>query len=270
MNTTLKGKRAVVTASSSGIGSGIANALAAAGADVVVNFRTSATDAEKTAAAIRQIGRKCTVIRADVTDTDDVNDLITASAKALGGIDIVVNNAGEFFFGSLMNTEVGDFKRVIDSNLVSAFASSRAALPHLIEAGGGVIVNIGLSPVDRVRGAPNVGAYAIAKTGIAVFTRTLAAEVAEFGVRVNSVSPGLIDNLSLPPEQEAWMARRVPFGRLGTIDEVAAAVLFLVSPAASYVSGTNIDVAGAWDWTNRPVDHDSIVKDLFERADAPK
>jgi NAD(P)-dependent dehydrogenase (short-subunit alcohol dehydrogenase family) len=129
------------------------------------------------------------------------------------------------------------------------------------------VTNIGLSPVHLVRGAPNLAAYTIAKTGIVILSRTLAVEEAPYGIRVNCVSPGLIDNGMLAPEQEKWMRERVPAGRLGTAEEVAEAVAFLFSDRASYISGANLSVSGGWDWEDRPTEHDGHVSGLFGLQD---
>lgn len=156
-----------------------------------------------------------------------------------------------------------EWRHVLDSNLSSAFYTSRAVLTGMRERGRGCIVNVGLSPVYMVRGAPNVAAYAIAKTGVVVMSMTMATEEAPHGIRVNCVSPGLIDTGYLPPEQAEWMQKRVPMGRMGRPEEVADAVLFLASERASYVSGANLTVSGGWDWQNRPTDHDGDVTSLF-------
>lgn len=266
MDLNLKGKKALVTGASRGIGKTIAVELASHGADVTVNYLTSVTDANETVRRIEEHGASGWAVRGDVTVEADAQRLVQDTATLMGGIDILVNNTGEFFFGSITQTSAADFDRVLKSNLSSVFYMCKAVLAEMSDSGGS-IVNIGLSPVDRVRGAANVGCYSIAKAGVLILTRTLAAEVAKAGIRVNFVSPGLIDNGHLPAAQAEWMQRRVPFGRLGTSTEVAAAVVFLVSPAASYISGSGIEVSGAWDWLNRPVDHDSMVDDLFGRTD---
>ena len=258
----LKGKKALVTGASRGIGSTIALELARHGADVTVNYRSSLAEATDTVKKIEETGSNGWTIQADVTIEEDAKRLVQEATELMGRIDILINNTGEFFFGSMMQTSTEDFNRVLQSNLGSVFQMCKAVIPGM-SGKGGSIVNIGLSPVDRVRGAANVGSYSIAKTGVLILTRTLAAEVAEAGIRINCVSPGLIDNGHLPAAQAEWMQRRVPLGRLGTSAEVAAAVIFLVSPAASYISGSVLEVSGAWDWLNRPVDHDTIVDDLF-------
>lgn len=138
-----------------------------------------------------------------------------------------------------------------------------AILPGMRERRKGRIINIGLSPTHMVRSAPNIAAYSISKTGVLILTRTLASEEAPYGITVNCLSPGLIDNGYLPPEQAKWMEKRVPMGRLGRPEEVANAVTFLVSKKASYISGANLSVSGAWDWDDRPTNHDNEVYDLF-------
>jgi NAD(P)-dependent dehydrogenase (short-subunit alcohol dehydrogenase family) len=264
----LKGKKALVTGASRGIGKTIALELARHGADVAVNYRCSLAEANDTVRGVEATGSSGWAIQADVTIEEDAKRLVQQATQYMGSIDILVNNTGEFFFGPMMQTTTEDFNRVLQSNLSSVFHMCKAVIPGM-SGQGGSIVNIGLSPVDRVRGAANVGVYSIAKTGVLILTRTLAVEVAQAGIRMNFVSPGLIDNGHLPVAQAEWMRERVPFGRLGTSAEVAAAVIFLVSPAASYISGSGLEVSGAWDWLNRPVDHDSIVGDLFGGTGQP-
>jgi 3-oxoacyl-[acyl-carrier protein] reductase len=176
---------------------------------------------------------------------------------------VLVNNVGEFGLSPIAAMSYVEWRKILGSNLDSAFLMSSLALPGMRQRGYGRIINIGLGPVHLVRAAPNIAAYAVAKTGVVVLTLSLAAEEAPYGITVNCVSPGLIDNGHLPPEQAQWMHKRVPMGRLGRAEEVARAVAFLVSDEASYVSGANLTVSGGWDWFNRPVDHDGDVTGLF-------
>jgi 3-oxoacyl-[acyl-carrier protein] reductase len=258
----LNNKTALVTGGSRGLGRAIALELAKQGADVVINYRKNREAAEGTAAEINSSGGRASCLQADVCDPCEVKRLIEEASARLGRLDILVNNVGEFFFSPLARTTHADWERVLNSNLHSVFMLCNAALPLMREAGG-CIVNIGLSPVDRVRGAPNVAAYSIAKTGVVILTRSLAVEEARHGIRVNCVSPGLIDNGYLPPAQQTWMEKRVPMGRLGKAEEVAQSVSFLASDSASYISGANLAVSGAWDWEDRPTSHDGLVDDLF-------
>jgi NAD(P)-dependent dehydrogenase (short-subunit alcohol dehydrogenase family) len=254
---------ALVTGAARGIGRAIAEAFGEAGWDVAVNYRSSEEDAAEVVERIRGRGRKAVAVAADVTDPDGAAGAIAEAEERLGPIEALVNNVGDFFFKPLAAMSHAEWQHVLDSNLSSAFLTSRAVLPGMRRRARGCIVNIGLSPVHLVRGAPNVAAYAVAKTGVVVMTLTMATEEAPYGVRVNCVSPGLIDTGYLPPEQAEWMRKRVPMGRLGRPEEVADAVLFLVSERASYVSGANLTVSGGWDWQNRPTDHDGDVTRLF-------
>ncbi len=198
-----------------------------------------------------------------MTEPDSVARAVAETEERLGPIEVLVNNVGEFFLKPLSSMSLDEWRFVIDSNLSSAFYTSRAVLPGMRRRKRGRIVNVGLSPVHMVRAAPNVAAYAVAKTGIVVMSLSMAVEEAPYGITVNCVSPGLIDNGHLPPEQGRWMRKRVPMGRMGRAEEVAEAVVFLVSDRASYVSGANLAVSGGWDWQNRPTDHDDDVAGLF-------
>jgi NAD(P)-dependent dehydrogenase (short-subunit alcohol dehydrogenase family) len=259
---------ALVTGGSRGLGSAIAVALAAAGCDVAVNYRSAEDAAAAVVGKVEATGRRGVAVRGDVTDPDDAARVVAQAQERLGPIGVLVNNVGEFHFARLGSMSYDEWRQVIDSNLGSAFLMTQLVLPGMRERRYGRIVNIGLGPVHLVRAAPNVAAYAVAKTGVVVLTLSLAVEEAPHGITVNCVSPGLIDNGYLPPEQAQWMHRRVPMGRLGQPDEVARAVAFLASDQASYVSGANLTVSGGWDWFNRPTDHDGDVTGLF--LDAPR
>lgn len=262
----LQGARALVTGGTRGIGRAIAEHLARAGADVALNFRTDERAAE---AAARELsagtGRRVVLARGDVADPVQARAVVERAAGELGGLSILVNNAGPFRLQPLSSTTPAEFRAVLDANLGSAHACTFAALPHLRRAARAVIVNLGLSATgELVRGAPHVGPYAIAKTGVAVYTKSLAAELAPEGIAVVCVAPGLIDNGHLDELQKQWMERRVPAGRLGTAAEVAEVVGFAVSERARYLSGAVLAVAGGWDWAQdrSPFGEDA---ELFQR-----
>jgi NAD(P)-dependent dehydrogenase (short-subunit alcohol dehydrogenase family) len=261
----LEGCLALVTGSSRGIGRAIALRLAADGADVAINYRAQENLAASLIHEIRTLGRSAVAIKADVADIADAENLVRHVEASLGVPDIVVNNVGEFALSPVAKTPPEMWRAVLDSNLNSVYHVCWFVLPLMRAHGGGSIVNVGLGPAHMIRGAPNIAAYSIAKTGVIIFSKTLAIEEAANGIRANCVSPGLIDNGSLPVEQENWMAKRVPMGRLGRPEEVAAAISFLVSPAASYISGANLEVTGAWDWQDRRSDFDAEVYELFVR-----
>ena len=261
----LSGRTAVITGASRGIGRALALRLAELNASVLVNYRADEAAADSVVAAIRELGGNAIKARADVTAEATADDLMSDALAEYGSVDILVNNVGEFTLGRLADITPGRWRHILDSNLNSVYYLCRAGIGIMRQQGRGRIVNIGLSPVHLIRGAPNIAAYAIAKTGVLVLTRSLAAEEAAHGITVNCVSPGLIDNGYLPAAQRSWMERRVPMGRLGRPEEVAQAVAFLASDAASYISGANIAVAGGWDWEDRSADIDSSVEGLFSR-----
>lgn len=260
----LAGQTALVTGSSRGIGRAIAVCLGERGADVAVNYRSDEAAAGEVVDLLRRLGRRALAIRADVSDPSEVATMAATAQKELGPIDILVNNVGEFTLKSLADTSEREWAEILASNLSSAFYTSRHLLRDMRARRRGRVVNIGLSPTHLVRAAPNVAPYAIAKTGLAILTRSLAAEEARYGITVNCVAPGLIDNGFLPPAQKRWMEQRVPLGRLGRPEDVAEAVAFLLSDVASYVSGATLAVAGGWDWEDRPTWHDEQVRSVFE------
>lgn len=254
---------AIVTGSSQGIGRTIALTLARQGADVAVVYRQNQTDALVVKAQIEGLGRRAIAVQADVTKPMEVNMLMDTVIEQLGSVGILVNNVGEFSLKPLAVMKYEDWQYVLESNLSSVFYCCRAILDKMRNQKWGRIINIGLSPMWQSRGAPNITAYAVAKQGVLTLTRSLAVEEAPYGITVNCVSPGLIDNGYLPPEQKEWMLKRVPMGRLGRPEDVAEAIAFLVSDCASYISGANLAVAGAWDWEDRPTTHDGDVYALF-------
>ncbi|MBO1332968.1 SDR family NAD(P)-dependent oxidoreductase [Streptomyces sp. VRA16 Mangrove soil] len=252
MSSDLQGSRALVTGAGHGIGRAIAVALAAAGCDVAVHYRGSAEEAGRTVAAIEELGRRAKAFQADVTVTAEVDGLVADTVGFLGGLDVLVCNAGHLI-GRATVAEMSDehFDRVIDANLTSTFRTCRAALPHLSASPAGRIVTMS-SLAAHNGGGPGSVAYAAAKAGIRGFTKALAKEVAGAGVTVNAVAPGFIkgtafhDTFTAPEAQEA-MAAGIPVGRPGTPEDVAASVVHLASPAAGFLTGTTLDIdGGVW------------------------
>ncbi|SDX70011.1 3-oxoacyl-[acyl-carrier protein] reductase [Amycolatopsis xylanica] len=258
---------ALVTGGARGIGSALCERLAEEGAMVAVNYRSDAASAQALVDRLRASGARAVMVKADLCEPEQAERAVRQTAEAFGSeVSILVNNVGEFVLGAVAETSALRWKAIIDSNLNSAFYATKAALPGMRSRGFGRVITIGLAPALDVRGAPNLAAYTVAKTGIAVLTRSLATEEARHGITVNCVAPGLIDNGHLPPEQAGWMAKRVPAGRLGTSGDIADAVAFLVSDRAGYISGATLSVSGGWDWGDRPVDHDADVTELFAEA----
>ena len=238
----LEGHVAVVSGSARNIGRAIAHALADAGAAIVVNARSSAADADAVAHAIRDRGGRAIAKLADVGDPEAATTLIDAAIKEFGRLDILVNNAAvrrEIDFDKL---EYGEWRTIIATILDGAYLCSRAALPHLIAAGGGSIVNIG--GLSSHTGAARRAHVIAAKAGLVGLTRALAHDLAPHRVTVNCVAPGLIDTERRGPEPAHHAKHATLAGRRGTPEEIAALVRFLCGPDARYITGQTLHANG--------------------------
>jgi NAD(P)-dependent dehydrogenase (short-subunit alcohol dehydrogenase family) len=255
---------ALVTGGSRGIGRAISERLARTGHAVAINYLNDAETAQDLAARLRAEGHVAEPVRGDVTDPASVRRTLARTAELFGAAPaVLVNNVGEFSLSQLHDTSVERWKRIIDSNLNSAFYVTHEALPAMRRQRYGRIVFIGMAQALLVRGAPSVAAYAVAKTGITVLTRSLAVEEAPYGITVNCVAPGLVDNGYLPPEQAGWMRSQCPSGRMGVPEDIANTVEFVISARAGYLAGATISVSGGWEWENRQVEHNGAVRELF-------
>jgi 3-oxoacyl-[acyl-carrier protein] reductase len=232
--------RALVTGSARGIGRGILLALAAEGYDVAVHYRSSRDEAEAVLAEADAMGVRAVAIQADVTKTAEADRLVREAHDALGGLDVLVNNIGNYVFKPLVDLSDEEWDDMLASNLGATFRACRAAIPLMRSAGRGRIVNIGYAGSLNLVARPSIVPYAIAKTGVAMLTKAIAKTEAKHGITANVVAPGIIENSVTKPLHE------IPAGREGRIAEVAAAVLYFLSPAADYVTGQTIEVAGAW------------------------
>lgn len=236
----LSGRRAVVTGASGGIGAAIARALHACGAELVLTGRR----ADALAALADELGGRVRVEPGDVTDPAFAEALIGTAERA-GGVDILVNNAGITRDGLALRMKDEDWYAVLETNLTAAFRLSRAALRGMLRRRFGRIINIG--SVVGATGNPGQVNYAAAKAGLVGMTKALAAEVAARGITVNCVAPGFIATAmtaALDEKQRAALAERIPAGRLGVPTDVAAAVVYLASPEAGYVTGHTLHVNG--------------------------
>jgi 3-oxoacyl-[acyl-carrier protein] reductase len=252
MNVDLKGRAALVTGASSGIGREIALGLARCGADVAVNYLSGQEEAEKVASEISRSGRRSLLVRADVADPEQVRQMFEAVVKNLEGrLDILVNNAGTMVQRcKIEDMDDATFQRVVDVNFKGTFLCCRAAIPIMVaQASQGrscCIVNMS-SIAARTGGGGGAVAYGAAKAAVSTFTRGLANELAP-RIRVNAVAPGVIytrfHQIFSTPERLEQFKRTIPLGRLGAPEDIVGAVLYLVSDAASYVTGAIIEVNG--------------------------
>jgi 3-oxoacyl-[acyl-carrier protein] reductase len=244
----LTGKVALVTGASSGIGAATAILLADLGARVAIGYHGNPEGAEQVRAKIVTAGGKAIAVRADVTKADEIVSLVSAVTGQFGPIDILINNAGSLMQRMrILEVKEQSWDEIQDLNLKSAVLCSQAVAPSMIERKRGAIVNVS-SIAGRNGGGPGASAYASAKGGLISFTKALAKELAPNGVRVNAVSPGVIDTpfheRFSTPEMMRNFAAAIPLGRVGTPMECATVIAFLASDAASYVVGETIEVNG--------------------------
>ena len=244
----LQSVRAVVTGSSSGIGRSIALELAAAGADVVVHCLQSIDQAEQVAAEIRAAGRRSSVIQGDVGDAGNLGQLVDTAWKALGGVDVWVNNAGvDLLTGDKAKLSYEDkLEALLDIDVRSAVLLSKLAGERMVAQGGGTILNIGWDQSDRGMGGDSGELFSAAKNAIMGFTRSLAVSLAPT-VRVNCIAPGWIRTAWGEQASDPWQERVVketPLNRWGTPEDIAKLARFLVSPDASYITGQVINCNG--------------------------
>jgi 3-oxoacyl-[acyl-carrier protein] reductase len=240
----LDGQIALITGGSQGIGRAIALALAERGADVAVMART-AEKCEAVAAEIRALGRRALAVPGDMADTSGMKAIVETVAKELGTISILVNNAAITRDGLLLRMKQADWDAVIQTNLTGVFALTQAALPAMMKAQRGRIIN--LTSVVAQSGNPGQVNYISAKAGVIGFTKAVAREYASRGITVNAVAPGFIDTpmtAVLNDQQREAILTQIPLKRLGTDAEVAAAVAFLASNEAGYITGQVINVNG--------------------------
>jgi NAD(P)-dependent dehydrogenase (short-subunit alcohol dehydrogenase family) len=249
MKISLEGKRAVVTGANSGIGASIADGLAAAGARVAVNYVASPEAAEAVVAAIRQASGEALAIQADVAEAGQVAGMFAALDRAWGGVDVLVNNAGvDGPRAPAWEADPAAWERVLRIDLVGAFLCAREALVRMVAQRGGVILN--LTSVHEKIAWSGYSAYAAAKAGLSMLSKTLAQEAAPFGVRVLALAPGAVRT---PINRAVWsdpaaladLLTKIPLGRIGEPEEIARVATFLVSDAASYLTGSTVYADGA-------------------------
>lgn len=246
----LSGKTALVTGASRGIGRAIAQALAEAGAAVAVNYASGASAAAEVVEGLRAAGRQAMAVQADIGRIADHPGLLAVVTKALGPIDILVNNAAVEMRAAVLNATEAEWDRTLAVNLKGVYfltqAVARAMIAHNLR---GRIINV--SSTHESRPLANASIYSISKGGLAMLTRSFALELAPHGITVNALLPGAIQTdinrvVLADPEYASRVRARIPLGRIGMPDDVAGAAVFLASPASAYMTGANLIIDGGF------------------------
>ena len=233
-------RAALVTGAARGIGRAIALGLAERGFDVAVHYRSSREDARETARAVRRLGRRSLLVRGDLTDPAAAGSVVEAAARGLGGLAALVNNVGDYLYKPIEEVTPAEWRALLDSNLNSAFYVTQAALPHLLAGGWGRIVFLGYAGAGQTAAKPHIAPYFVAKTGVLLYAKALAARLAARGVTVNVVAPGVAETSVTQP------LREIPMGRAAYLEELVEAVGYFVGASADYVTGQVLEVAGGW------------------------
>ena len=243
----LEGKVALVTGASKGIGAEIAVRLAAEGAAVAVNYSASKEAADRVVAAITDKGGKAIAVHGNLTDSRHVKTVVAETVKAFGAIDILVNNAGVYEFAPLDGITAEHFHKHFDLNVLGLLLVSQEAVRHFNEAGGSIInISSGVSTITP----PNTAVYTATKAAVDAISSVLSKELAPRKIRVNTVNPGMIATEGVVSaglaegDMRKWIESATPLGRIGKVEEIAAAVAFFASSDASYITGETLHVTG--------------------------
>jgi len=237
---------ALITGGAKGIGRAVAIDLAAQGWSTAVCYRKSADAAAEVVEAAEKKGAKALAIQCDVSDPQAAAGMVERLEKDWGRVDALINGAGPYHRIDLLKETIEGWRSMFDNNLHPVFYLARAAMPGMIARRWGRIVGFSMANADQMIAQPQLTGHYIAKVGLLVLVRSLARVGAPHGVTVNAVSPGFIDTGSAPPEEFAAMAKRIPAGYVGSVDDAVSVVRFLLSEEARYVNGTNIHLSGGW------------------------
>jgi len=245
MNQILKGRRALVTGGSRGIGGAIVKRLAREGADVALTYSSSPDRAEEVAKAAQSLGVQSITIQADSADADAVVAAVERTAQEFGGIDILVNNAGIAVMGPIDEFKLADFDRTFAINVRAVFVATQAAVKHMKE--GGRIINIGSTNAERMPFAGG-GVYAMSKSALQGLVQGLSRDLGPRGITINNVQPGPVDTELNPATGDfaASLIKLMALPRYGTADEIAGFVAYLASPEAAYITGANLMIDGGF------------------------
>ena len=243
----LQGKVAIITGGDSGIGRAIAYAFAKEGADITISYLNEEEDACETKAFVEQIGRRCLLVPGDLKNEEMSKIVVEKTIECFGKIDILVNNAAKSEIGLFMDFKRENINNLMNINLLAPMYLSQAVLPSMISKGSGNIINI--SSIWGETGASCEVVYSTTKGGLNLFTKSLAKEVAPFGIRVNAIAPGVINtemNSFLSEDEKMKLIEEIPMGRFGNGDEVANTVVFLCQNDISYLTGQIIKIDGGF------------------------
>lgn len=241
-----RSKVALITGGAKGIGRAIALDLASRGWDIAVCYRTSEGEAVDLASLVTKQGQRAMTEKSDVSDPHAADALVAKVEREFGAIEAVIHGAGPYHRVNIMEETVSGWRDMFANNLDSVFYVTKAAAGPMKARRRGRIVTFSMANADQMVAQPELTAHYIAKAGVLILTRTFAKSLAPFGITVNAVSPGFINSGSAPPEELAPMAKKIPAGYIGEVEDCAAAVRFLLSDEARYVNGSNIHLSGAW------------------------
>jgi 3-oxoacyl-[acyl-carrier protein] reductase len=242
----MRNKVALITGGARGIGRAVALDLAARDWSVAICYRASAKEASEVVDAVKARGGAGSAARCDVSDPKAAVDWVEQVNKEWGRIDALINGAGPYHRVSLLNETHEGWHSMFDNNLHPVFYLSKAVIPIMKERQWGRIICFSMANAEQLVAQPQLTAHYITKVGLLVLARSLARLVAPHGITVNAISPGFIDSGSAPKEEIEAAAKRIPAGYVGSVEDAAAAVRFLLSDEARYVNGANIQLSGAW------------------------
>ncbi len=233
-----KYKTALITASTKGIGKAIALHLASSGYHITLNYNRDKEAAEATLKEIKSIGGKVELLKFNVGNEIEAQKLVAMAFGAMDGVGVLVNNLGEYLKKPVLDTTSREWQQIINSNLMSALYTTTAAIPLMRTRNYGRIINIGYASIEKLEAQPLKTPYVIAKTGVLIYTKSLATELIKDNITVNMVSPGIIENSRSKPIAE------IPAGKVGSYDDINRVIDMLVD--SPYITGQNIEVAGGW------------------------
>jgi 3-oxoacyl-[acyl-carrier protein] reductase len=243
----LRNRVALVTGGSRGIGRGLALQLAKDGARIAIAYRSNKTAAQQTLRQLQASGVDCVAVETDITSAERCDQLLQTVVDRFGRADILVNNVGDFRWGTIAEAPLSEWESVFSSNLSTVLYMCRAAVPHMRKARWGRIINLGAVGAERAFGQAKISAYAAAKAAVVALSRSLALEEAKNGITVNVVNPSSMDQNELTLDEARRLRdARFPIGRPPTVEDVAAAAAFFASEEAEYVTGQVINVSGGW------------------------